>query len=266
MIYQSFLDDSKDRLQARLMVSAGFIGTQAEWRSLRSGWAAVLRKHDIKYFKSSEYYSLTGEFAKFRSDVYPKPKGREAAQQIRSELQAVMKRHSGIRGVGISVPLETYYRVYDERPEAKGTLPADPNQAALVSVINETAKIAKAQRGRNMVTFVHDDDDHFDNLRSAVRKFKDVNAGIAKYIGGFAPLDDKLHPPLQAADMVANYTLQLGLQGLESDDMKANVQEMRENIGLLGVWDEGYILSVLKANLLRKGRPIPIDLESDEYG
>jgi hypothetical protein len=265
MIYQSFLDDSKDPLQARLMVSAGFVGTPAEWGSLRSGWAAVLRKHDIKYFKSSEYYSLTGEFAKFRGDAYPKPKGREAAQQIRSELQAVMNRHSGIRGVGISVPLETYYRVY-ERPEAKGALPADPYQAALVSVIYETAKIAKSQQGRNMVTFVHDDDDHFDNLRSAVGKFKDVNADIAKYIGGFAPLDDKLHPPLQAADMVSNYTLQLGLQGLESGDFKANVQEMRENIGLLGVWDEGYILSVLKVNLLRKGRPIPIDLESDEYG
>jgi hypothetical protein len=37
-----------------------------------------------------------------------------------------------------------------------------------------------------------------------------------------------------AADMVSNYTLQLGLRGLESGDIRANVQEMRENIGLLG--------------------------------
>jgi hypothetical protein len=41
---------------------------------------------------------------------------------------------------------------------------------------------------------------------------------------------------------------------------------MRENINMLAWWDEDYMLSVLKRNLMRKGRPIPIDLESDDIG
>lgn len=265
MVYKCFLDDSKDQNQTKLMVSAGFFGTENDWGSLRVAWRKVLKKHALEYFKSSEYYRLEGQFAKFKSDQYPKPKGREAAQTITTELQKVMQQHNLIRGIGISVPLETYYRVY-ERPEAKGVLPRDPYQLALESVVYEAAKMIKARPGHNAVAFIHDDDDNFEVLRSAYRKFKEANPKIAKVMGGFDPHDDKHHPPLQAADMIANYTLQLGLKGLESGDMKANVQEMRQSINLLGFWDEGIILSLLKQNLISKGKPIPLDLESDEYG
>ena len=264
MVYHCFLDDSKDQNQSKLMVSAGFFGTKEEWGGLRVAWKKVLKAHGLEYFKSSEYYSLTKQFAQFKTDEYPKPKGREAAQEIRSELQAVIQQHRGIRGVGISVLLEAYGRVY-ARPEAKGVLPGNPYEAALDSVMYETAKIIRARPGRNMVAFVHDDGDEFDGLRSAYRKFTEVNPSIAKFMGGFQPLDDKLHPPLQAADMVANYNLQLGLEGLASGNMKANVQEMRQNINLLGFWDEGFILAVLKRNLISKGNPIPVDLQSKEY-
>jgi hypothetical protein len=41
---------------------------------------------------------------------------------------------------------------------------------------------------------------------------------------------------------------------------------MRQNINLLVYWGEHYLLSVLKKNLIANGKPIPIDLEADEYG
>lgn len=267
MVYQCFLDDSKDKHQQRLMVSAGFIGTENEWSSLSSAWRRVLKSHGMDYFKSSEYYSLTGQFERFRSDAYPKPTGRKAAEAIRTELQEVFKSHRGIIAMGTSIPLEAYYGVL-QRAEAQGTLPADPYQAALVSVMYETAKLVKSTRGHHVVAFMYDDDDpsSFAELYSAYKKFRAVNPKIFKTIVGFSPWDDKNWPPLQAADMIANYTLQLGLKGLDSCDMRADPKEMRQNIKMLGYWSERYILSVLKRNLIRKGRPIPLDLASDEYG
>jgi hypothetical protein len=100
----------------------------------------------------------------------------------------------------------------------------------------ETAKFVRQRSEANILTFVHDESDDFDSLHSAYMMFKQVNPDIATVMGGFRPLDDKLHPPLQAADMMANYTLSLGIEGLSCGDMKANVTEMRQNLNLPDFW------------------------------
>jgi hypothetical protein len=236
MVYDCFLDDSKDKDQTRLMVSAGFFGTKEDWGSLRVAWKKVLKKHDIDYFKSREQYWLEGQFAKFKTDAYPTPKGRDAANQVRSELQAVLERHPSILGIAITVPLEAYNRVLS-RPEAKEALPANPYCAALNSVMFETVKRIKNIRGHNMVAFVHDDGPDFNSLRSSYGEFKKLNPNTAKFMGGFIPCDDKDYPEIQAADMISNYTMQLGLDCLTRGDLKAKVKEMIPNIRLLGFWN-----------------------------
>jgi len=266
MVYHSFLDDSKDRKQAKLMVSAGFFCEREAWGSLRMGWKKVLRRNGIEYFKSSECYALRGEFARFRTDNYPKPKGREAAQQIREELQGVLERHPTIHGIAVMIILEDYYTALD-RPESQGILPPNPYHAALNSIIYETVKMVRSHPGHHAVAFVHDDGPDFESLRSSYTNFKTMNAKTAKSLGDFAGLDDKLHPELQAADMIANYALQRGLDALERGDgsLKTTVSEMKANIRKFGYWDETYILYVLKTLLRDKGRPIPLDLQSEKY-
>lgn len=265
MVYTCFLDDSKDKNQTKLMVSAGFFGAKHDWESLRVAWKRVLMTHGMQYFKSSEYYRLDGEFGHFRTDDYPVPKGREAAEQVRSELQAVLKAHHGIAGIGVAVLLDAYNRALS-RPEAPKALPRNPYCAALNSVVFETAKIVRKFPGHNAVEFVHDSGDDFDLLRSSYEKFKELNPSTAKKIGGFIPRDDKEHPELQAADMISNYTMQLGVEALNRGNMKATLREMRSNIVKLGYWDENYIMSVVKHKLVRHGMPIPIDLQDERYG
>ena len=64
MVYDCFLDDSKDANQSKLFVSAGFFGSRDDWSSLRNAWRAVLREKEIEYFKSSEYNHLTHQFGR----------------------------------------------------------------------------------------------------------------------------------------------------------------------------------------------------------
>lgn len=218
----------------------------------------------MDYFKSSEYYRLDGQFAKFKTKAYPLPKGREAAQQVRSELQAALQQHPNIHGMGVMVLVQDYRRVLSLR-EAVGILPENPYHAALNSVIFETVKKVRKIPGHHMVAFVHDSGPDFDSLRSSYEKFKELNPKTGKFLGEFIRLDDKEHPPLQSADMIANYTMQLGLDGLASGDMKANVNEMKANIRSLGFWNEDYILSVLKSNLMTHGKTVPLDLQDERY-
>jgi hypothetical protein len=44
-------------------------------------------------------------------------------------------------------------------------------------------------------------------------------------------------------------------------DSKDAVIEMRENLSRLGYWDERYIAAVLKKGLIKRGKPIPLDIE-----
>src|ERR1700688_859933 len=61
MVFQCFLDDSKDQFRDRVFVSAGFFGRREDWKRLRSSWRKCLNHNGIKYFKTSEYKMLEGE-------------------------------------------------------------------------------------------------------------------------------------------------------------------------------------------------------------
>src|SRR5712691_6322885 len=87
MLFHCFLDDSKDQNQSKLLVSAGFLGTKDDWHHLRIAWKKRLKKDGLKYFKTSEYKMLEGEFARFKTAAYPSPNGRNKASQITNDLQ-----------------------------------------------------------------------------------------------------------------------------------------------------------------------------------
>jgi hypothetical protein len=263
MIYHCFLDDSKDQKQQQMVISAGFYGTRNDWGSLRLAWTKRLREDGLKYFKTSEYKSLTGQFAKFRVD--PPPTGRDKARKLRSELQDILQRYPGIRGIGVVIPVQDYTEVCS-RPESVGVFYGDPYHRALESVMFETAKKIRAQPGRNMAAFVHDEGNEFADFFRLYQGFKKLNPKSAKVFGGFEALDDKLHPPLQAADMIANYTLGVGMKWLASGRRQQERTEMKQSIGLLGIWDTHYMLSILKSELELKGKPIPLDLQAKEFG
>jgi hypothetical protein len=266
MNFKCFLDDSKDQNQSKLLVSAGFLGLKEDWHRLTAEWKRALKKHGLRYFKTSEYKMLDGEFARFKSRAFPPPTGRQAASAIRSELQGVLRRNPRILGVGIAIPVEDYARVCS-RPDAQGIFPGDPYQRALEGVLLEAVKLAKMVAGEDVrIGFVHDDGPDSALLRSVYEGFKVANPRTATHMDGFRPLCDRKNPPLQLADMVANFTLVVGLDWLTNGRQAKWATEMESNIGKLGVWTEHVMLSILKRNLIRRNRPVPVDLQGSEYG
>jgi hypothetical protein len=80
---------------------------------------------------------------------------------------------------------------------------------------------------------------------------------------GFSESDDKVMPPLQAADLIANHSLEIGLDWMDNGKTKAKESELQSSMGFLSVWREDYAKGVLHHELKRKGLPIPVDLERD---
>lgn len=262
MLYQCFLDDSKDQHQQKLVISAGFYGDKDSWHGVRRSWRKCLRKHDIEYFKTSEYKMLRGQFASLRT--FPTPQGRDKASEIRAELLSILRRHPDIHGLGVTLPMEDFEKVCT-RPDGE-IMRGLPYQRAFEGVLFEAVKLIRKLPGKNAVAFVHDDGPDFNMLRTVYSGFKIANPKTAEFMAGFRPLSDKEHPPLQLADMIANLTLEIGTQWLADRRPLRGLKHMQENIRMLGVWDEHYMLSILKRNLIRFGKPIPLDLQADEYG
>ena len=244
MVYDAFVDDSKDRHAEKVVVSGIFIGDKERWGWLRTHWTGRLEDEGMKYFKASEYYGLRGQFVKFQSESkYPPPTGREAAKRVFDDLEQII-RQANIMSLGVVIPVKDYNEVM-AMPEAQGKIPTTPYLLALHSSFFETVKAVNENPGRHTVTFVHDDDDRFPLYRSAYLAFRKKNPKTAKQMGGFIALNDKEHPPLQAADLAANVTCNHAKQWLE-DHTQASLQRLTGSLYMIGIWEKDYIISVLR--------------------
>jgi hypothetical protein len=258
-VYKCFVDDSKDSQQAKMLVCAGWIGERNDWMAFCKRWNNRLTQDGIGYFKTSEYKMLKGEFEKFRS--LTAPAGREAAREIRNDLLAIISSYEHIYSVGVCIPMDEWCTV-SSRPEAKDIL-GHPYHRAIESVWFQTVK-----RGfrtihthrHSVVQFVHDEGPDSEELLSLYGAFKRLNPKTAKYLAGFACLDDKLNPPLQAADLIANHTLEIGIDWLDNGKSKVKELELQSSIGYLAVWNKHYARGLLCHELHRKKLPIPEDL------
>lgn len=246
MVYNAYIDDSKDRHGDKVIVSGIFIGDRERWSFLSSEWMKILRPHGMKYFKTAEYYGLRGEFQKFQSvSKYPPPGGREAAREIFDALEQVIQ-NARLTSLGIVIPVQEYKEVF-AMPESHNKLPANPYHAALNSGFYETVKAINRLPGRHKVAFVHDEHEHevFSEYQRLYLEFKRKNPKTARRMGGFVPLNDEEHPPLQAADLAANVTCNFAKQWLD-DPSKASLQRLKVSMYRICVWERSYILEVLR--------------------
>jgi hypothetical protein len=255
MVYQCFLDDSSDETQSEIFMSAGFFGLVDEWDGFNPEWSACLTRNKLSYYKTSEWKRLEGQFSQFRE--YPRPEGRDRANAVRSEPLAIAKKYTGIRGIGVAIPIPIYNQIA-ARPEAKDIFDVHPYRRAFDGVLNETLKIVERMPEHHVVAFIHDDGQNFDELRRYYKEYVLINTRHASHMfDALVPKDDKKHPPLQLADALANFGMCCGREWLKTSN-QTDAEEF--NIAKLGAWDEAYMLGLLKHELNRRDRLIPSDL------
>jgi hypothetical protein len=93
-------------------------------------------------------------------------------------------------------------------PTTFGAIPEVPYRLAFQQVLAECGKAMQLLGRGNVVTFGHDNTDDFHVLHALFKEFKKLNPRYASILADFIPLDDKSHPPVQAADVAAWVTFQ----------------------------------------------------------
>lgn len=257
MLYECYLDDSKDGRQEVAYVCAGFYGKQYAWEKFEIAWQAQLAREGIEYFKTSECVHLTKQFAKFGK--FPAPHGKEAAGQVRERLRQLILNFKGIHKVGVAVPVEDYKAVmaYQSADLVFGSrgIYHRAFELTLLRAVRLTCKSAK-----DAIAFFHDDGDDYADLLAIYKSFKKNNHQTAPFMKGFKSLDDKGWGSIQAADLIANFVLGTSVGTIQNKPTQA--EQALVDFGPKGLtwWDREPLEKTLLHNMKKKGIEPPRDL------
>lgn len=245
MIVRVYVDDSSDE-QQEIAISAGaFLGKFGDWCKLKNSWLRRLKQDGLKYFRATEYYSLRGEFGRYRDPVkYPKPLGSQAAKQVRDDLERII-RESRIVGVALVIPLDLYWKVKNSSDAAKQIFTDDPFEMAIQSLIDQCVKDSVQKMDGTPLSFFCDDGPNAPRVLATYEAYKALNPMAGSIVQSLEHRDDKKCVPLQAADLMAHL-------GRETYMTKQGPKGIRESVEWVKVWDEEYMLELLEHEKTRR--------------
>ena len=252
-VYECFLDDSKDQRQEFVYTCAGFVGPSHAWARFQVEWDAALKLEGIAYWKTSESKALDGEFKKYRD--LDRVHVNEAIRAMKLRLMAVLLRHRRLVGIAVSIPVDVYKEIMSHPSAPLVFKETELYDRAFTGLITKVAEVQED----GFVDFIHDDGPDFDHLRRVYNSYVAKLPTLSERMRGFAPLNDKLAPPLQVADMLANSVMGRHRDLLNGAEVSRSDVDFNEVTNIF-TWDREFGLSSLAIELMDCGLPVPADL------
>jgi hypothetical protein len=250
-----YIDDSADQKRAKVVVAGGYLGFPDEWTTFRAHWKGRLRREGLQYFRSAEYYSLRGEFARYRDLVqYPKPQGSLAAKALRDDLESIIKA-SQLVGLAVCIPMDTYNEIRNSEPHGTQVLAADAFRFALQLLMKITVEEVRNAFPTAKLSYICDESPSSANTEQMYAAFKKLNPKLSSRIKRVTHRDDKLFPQLQAGDLIAHLAFEAFTKWVSGDKKFAECQRrMRElRVQRVARCDSNYLLNVMQHERKRRG-------------
>jgi hypothetical protein len=254
VLLKTFIDDSADERQEKVVIAGAFIGRMGQWSEIKTKWRRRLRREGIEYFRSTEYNSLSGQFFKFRDPVkYPKPAGSKAAKQLRNDLEEIVRKSKTV-GVAVCIPMPLF-NSFRERNSTTAQIFTEPFQLALQLLFKELSNAVKAEIGDgHCLTFVVDDSSSAQRIEKVYLEFKRINPELALNMEGLTHLNDKTCPPLQVADMMASIAKEVYSEW-PGGPLQVVPKRLEESIRRIWIPDSDYFDAILTVEKHRRGLP-----------
>src|SRR5215467_13121972 len=117
MLGTAYLDDSADPSGKTIFLVAGFFCPDGgPWKQLRREWRKILKPHDIQYYRSYDWRTLTGSFENLRQK-WGEQKARKIADRIRSNLHEIVEAERLV--IGYAMGVVEAHRTVDALPDAQ---------------------------------------------------------------------------------------------------------------------------------------------------
>ncbi len=260
MFIRGYIDDSADQSKEIAAVAGAVLGDDRQWDRLTREWQERLDQEGVKYYRSTSLKSWRGPFFCYQDrSRYSVEQAREAEKKIRADLQAIL-RDSGVMGFAHYIPLEMYKRVRANVPMAAKVFPDDPFIPAIQSLVRDCAKEFRVHYGsEHQLAFVCDDGSSSHIILDVYKLFKRNNPDFGDLIGPLTFADDKVTPPLQAADMMAGIARDFAQEHLVKG-ATAHQGPLNSSIYFVRHWSERIMLDILDYQLRTAHERVSDDL------
>jgi len=223
------------------------------WFDLERHWDRALKHAGVSYFRTTECVNLLdGEFQRL-ADAHGLTTARVIADALLKDLKQIIAT-SDIYAFCTAVLMEDYRQVLSE-PDGAIVLNPDPYIYAHYQFIGLVlAEFLKFERFE-VCAFLYYETSKARLMQDGWEGYKKENPNWARHAGALAPLDDKLHIPIQVADLLA-YTPTRVYASASVEEAKLRGEQhlkswLKGHLIRVTYCDAEYLRAVVAANLER---------------
>lgn len=248
MVIGLYADDSTDQPEQHIQTAGAVWGWPADIFEAERQWEQHLERAEIEYFKASEAEGLMGEF-------YPPKLGmslnsaRAKADSTRRDLVDVLG-SVPLTATAVSIVLKDFKDVVSSNAKARYYYGTDSTILVYGLLIKATIELIQELYPQNVkrdtIAFMFDEHNNFLKAEAAYMSLKKRDIVCGSMMGVVSHGDDKIHKPLQIADLVAH----------EARFKSTNLDGAKEDRAMYKVMDKSGVFSLIgiitKDGLLRE--------------
>jgi hypothetical protein len=212
MILALYADDSTDKKLARsdaperIMSAGSFFGWPGSFFDAERKWEHRLTTDGLDYFRASECEALEGEFRPEKLGMSLNS-ARAFADSVRHDLCKILAGMMGISGIAVSLAVDEFTSLIQEIPDAVEYHGRDPVVYLYRKLIRSSLELLEQDwpQSRGIpVAFTFDIHTKWRQAEEAYNKVREDAPLYEDRMGTVSHMDDKKHPPLQMADLMAH--------------------------------------------------------------
>src|SRR5215470_2174827 len=230
MVLGLYADDSHDRKMETIISAGALIGWPYLIFDAECRWQKRIDRDGITYFRSFDCENLSGEFDPHKHG-WSLNVGSTIARAVRNDFVSIITSKTGIAGIGTGFLLDDFRDVVSSNSTARDYWGTDPTIAVyklLITTVLQLLDIDWPESRGLPIAFTFDDHANWKEAEEAYRQLK-VNDPLGDRMGYVAHADDKAHPPLQMADLIAYETRLRTIEWLaQQEPRRATFRTMAE--------------------------------------
>lgn len=221
MVIGFYADDSTDQPHHRIQSAGAVFGWPADIFEAERLWDKQLHLSGIEYFKASECETLSGEFDPLRRGMSLNS-ARAFADATRRDFVSVLER-IGLAAVAVSLLLNDFKDVISINQKARYYYGSDSTILVYGRLIKSTIELIHQDMpalARIGMAFEFDIYSDYLKAEAAYSSLKRKDSLCASVMGHVGHSDDKVHLPLQMADLIAHEARHKTRQFIDNSDLE----------------------------------------------
>jgi hypothetical protein len=257
-IVDAYLDESSDEKREQAFCVGGIIAGAHHWRPIQDEWIKRLGRSGIEYFSVKDCRSLRGPFRKLVTKHGSA--ARKVADKVRSDLEDVLLSVDWWGGFGLGVVVPDYDAAFHLTPSVGLFFDGnDPTVPAYGQMMYQIARRVRRQTPAQEIAVAYfvDQSNYALRIQNAHAAIRINHPMIAKsLVAPPIPMDDKVTPALQAADLIASIVKDAFVEwigkGRPDGGVVLGEKWNRHFAEPIGIWDKGHMLRTVRKSVKSK--------------